>query len=1186
MPHTAPRAHSFETSLFCQRLEALAKDADTNLQNLTTATKRLVGHAEDISKQVVQFLPQFTLHDSKHLWNVLSFMEELAGGKEGIDKLEAGDCAMAVWACFLHDLGMVLEAGEVSAIEAADRHDLTPGSGDPPFAPAAPRVQAWRGYRDGHPLWESIRRDPKAKDRDMKLGIIRAAFIRDTHARLDSQSGQCRIADWLGFLTGSDRLIAEALDNYALDQNVILTAVSHNQGISWLPHQLRALTGDELHADFHAGLGSIHWTWIGWLLRLADVFDCDASRTPSILFDHGGITDPRSGVEWRKHLSIRQPPVWKAGSSKNRLLYTCEQSPSPIVEKSLNQIMEWMNDEISKCGSAWGMMPAEHREEITLALPSKAEVKIKSRKGGYIYQDIEFRLERDAVVELLMGESLYGGPELALRELVQNALDAVHLRDQRNQLATALESKGGVEKPLQAHEYWSPGRSGEVHVEWGTEPDGRSWIRVSDNGVGMTLGTMRRFLTQVGRSYYKSPDFLSEQEQMRRHGLVCSAISQFGIGFLSVFMLADHVEIHTRPVGAAHRPDKTQPEWEENGRFPFRADIHGPHGLLAFYPDENVRQPGTTVTLWLKDGENGEKLFALPEWDRELVLARLRKEFYNIPLGNKQKEELENQTSATEERRYCDPAFEIGRMIVWPLYPVFLGPHPGSIRVDGRFHFAELMPLDRPALVEAVQKWGETLPEAATADWRACDWRDPETGSRIRLVAAQPENEIEWSADPQRWATLPEALASGKCRLALHTLCEAGLPKHDRRYQCLVNGVRIVPGFVPSGSERDCQLPLILRNIPAWPGTGGWLWLDLRGAAMPRLRADRSAMTSSLSSLPDLGALQERWLAAWSGALPAWLRGVVLSSDFRRKATPLIKTPLRVGLPSLSPVLLCRSLFHEREACLATTLLFRGQRKLIARDLQFIDARRDYDLPIPALNFEHELALTISTDIEDAIGLARGLDSRSILGSDLSSSLVIDFDRILTCSQKISRPFLQFIRLHILSESFQPSLEEALPALGWGPQRGTLRDYHLAGPLHFVLKNPLPPEHWLDAYDAAVPATGLALRRLRKARPSWLEHRAERALFLLPLLSGGEPEGWRDKLRRNHPFARLMLFLPNPDHCEWLFIEHPQEEWTQGSASALWDLETGEVLYADGIHTEESLRTEGRTLREWLGFNK
>ena len=37
-------------------------------------------------------------------------------------------------------------------------------------------------------------------------------------------------------------------------------------------------------------------------------------------------------------------------------------------------------------------------------------------------------------MNLLMGEALYGDPELCIRELLQNALDAVELRDLRLQL--------------------------------------------------------------------------------------------------------------------------------------------------------------------------------------------------------------------------------------------------------------------------------------------------------------------------------------------------------------------------------------------------------------------------------------------------------------------------------------------------------------------------------------------------------------------------------------------------------------------------------------------------------------------------------------------------------------------------------------------------------------------------------
>ncbi|MFM7831291.1 MAG: hypothetical protein ACKPJD_05850, partial [Planctomycetaceae bacterium] len=125
-----------------------------------------------------------------------------------------------------------------------------------------------------------------------------------------------------------------------------------------------------------------------------------------------------------------------------------------------------MNDELKNCRAAWNSVPTERRNGMTFAIPSEAKLEIKARADDYLYQDIEFRLDRDAVVELLMGESLYGGPELALRELVQNALDAVHLRDQRNKLAEAIELSNSTDKPRFPSEPWGA-VEGQVEVTWG-----------------------------------------------------------------------------------------------------------------------------------------------------------------------------------------------------------------------------------------------------------------------------------------------------------------------------------------------------------------------------------------------------------------------------------------------------------------------------------------------------------------------------------------------------------------------------------------------------------------------------------------------------------------------------------------------------------------------------------------------
>jgi hypothetical protein len=871
------------------------------------------------------------------------------------------------------------------------------------------------------------------------------------------------------------------------------------------------------------------------------VFDCDKSRTPRILFDHAGITDARSQTEWQKHLAIQEAPQWETGDDNQSLVYTCQKCPSPVVEKAIHQIVGWVNDEIAKVRAA-SLSTPHHESRPTLNLPSQARVEIKARAGSYLYHDMEFRLDRDAVVELLMGESLYGGPELALRELVQNALDAVHLRDQRSKLAKALNAAGGTEKPRQPHQAWD-GQQAEVTVTWGEE-NGRRFVRVQDSGVGMTVGTMRRFLTQIGKSYYKSDDFRAEQELMRRNGILCTAISQFGIGFLSVFMLADEVTIYTRPVGVS--PEQEQPpadlDLQETARFPFRAEIHGPHGLLAFYPDRTATLPGTTVTLWLKDN------FVLPDWDRDVLIARLRQEFYKLDLSKEVDATLNLQReSLSASQQLLDPGFEIGRFIVWPLYPVKLAADAtGSpLVLNDTFHHRELLPLDPDALKAKALEWGHNIQEIDQTDWRVCDWRDEHsttsgiegTGSRIRLVGPQPGTTPEIST-PQAWTALSEYLPSGQPRLLLGSFTEPQLPKPLTRYQCLVNGVRIVPGYVPSDSKRDCQLPAVIKQLPILPGAGGWVWIDLRGAAMPRLRADRSAPIATQPEPPDWNGLLQRWNAARPDFAPVWLMSQTLCSQHLH-AEPSSGVR-RIGLGEVAPEMI--GALSQAEASVVYGIYT--------------------ELP-------HDL---------------RGVVSNARVGA-LALALALALDRDRTESGWRGVLLASGILSHLASEAFGSPLSECLPATGLAGLPGSLTDLSLTGPLHVhAAAEAVAPPKWLAAYDVAFPCTVFLLSSLRQTFPDWTVQKLRR-LYMLPLLYGQEPsQYWRQRLSEDRPFDSLLLFLPNPDHWEWLFADHPLEEWEQGSASALWDLKTGKVLYADGIHTRASIciKGVGKTLDNWL----
>ncbi|MCH7559885.1 MAG: ATP-binding protein [Thaumarchaeota archaeon] len=65
-------------------------------------------------------------------------------------------------------------------------------------------------------------------------------------------------------------------------------------------------------------------------------------------------------------------------------------------------------------------------------------------------------------------------------------------------------------------------------------------LTVSDNGIGMDEYIIRTYFARIGLSYYRSPDFKGQ----------FSPISEFGIGILSTFMIAEFIEVESLKEGA------------------------------------------------------------------------------------------------------------------------------------------------------------------------------------------------------------------------------------------------------------------------------------------------------------------------------------------------------------------------------------------------------------------------------------------------------------------------------------------------------------------------------------------------------------------------------------------------------------------------------------------------------------
>jgi HSP90 family molecular chaperone len=114
------------------------------------------------------------------------------------------------------------------------------------------------------------------------------------------------------------------------------------------------------------------------------------------------------------------------------------------------------------------------------------------------------------IVESLGGSMLYGDdPTVALRELIQNAADAVQAR------------RRFQKRP----EHW-----GQITVSLPQRGD-EFWLVVEDTGIGMSEQVLTGPLLDFGTSFWRSPMAMEEFPGLMASGM--HAIGRFGIGFFS-----------------------------------------------------------------------------------------------------------------------------------------------------------------------------------------------------------------------------------------------------------------------------------------------------------------------------------------------------------------------------------------------------------------------------------------------------------------------------------------------------------------------------------------------------------------------------------------------------------------------------------------------------------------------------
>lgn len=162
--------------------------------------------------------------------------------------------------------------------------------------------------------------------------------------------------------------------------------------------------------------------------------------------------------------------------------------------------------------------------------------------------EYRFQVNLSGMIQILSNH-LYSSPKVFLRELMQNATDAITARS---------EAETGFQ--------------GEVRVEL-TGTGEQLTMMVEDNGIGLTEADIHEFLAMIGQSSKRGQQALLDGET--------SFIGRFGIGLLSCFMVSNEIVMLTQSA-------KGGPSMEWRGK---------PDGTYTIRQLETQLSPGTKVYL-------------------------------------------------------------------------------------------------------------------------------------------------------------------------------------------------------------------------------------------------------------------------------------------------------------------------------------------------------------------------------------------------------------------------------------------------------------------------------------------------------------------------------------------------------------------------------------------------------------
>ncbi len=352
---------------------------------------------------------EYTAHDISHIDAMLELAHQLIP-RATIEVMTPADHLMICLSIYFHDMGMLVTRAEF---------DQRRASGFPAF-----RDDVLFGGQRGLDYRAKV--EALAPDRAERF--LYQEFVRHTHAE--------RVRNWIlgraPTALGITHPLAAEIDGLLkplgvpFRRDLALVAESHHMDDL---DNLAKYPTSRPYGSTDAETANVQYAAI--ILRTVDLMHMTSDRVPSISFNVIDPSDPISQVEWAKQRSVtcvRPMAPRNADGERDDTksadtieVYAYFKQPDGFF--ALTKFLKYCGDQIRR-SFQWAALAAKS-EKAPHQFPWRQIDDEHVEAEGFIPTQFEFTLDQEKILDLLTGHTLYNDSDVVIRELVQNAVDAV-----------------------------------------------------------------------------------------------------------------------------------------------------------------------------------------------------------------------------------------------------------------------------------------------------------------------------------------------------------------------------------------------------------------------------------------------------------------------------------------------------------------------------------------------------------------------------------------------------------------------------------------------------------------------------------------------------------------------------------------------------------------------------------------